>query len=38
MDWLFGTEFPDWLAVHERVMGGKPLTSAREKISVEAKG
>jgi sterol desaturase/sphingolipid hydroxylase (fatty acid hydroxylase superfamily) len=34
MDWLFGTEFPDWLAVHERVLAGKPLSSAREKIPV----
>lgn len=32
MDWLFGTEHPDWLAVHERVLAGKPLTSAREKV------
>lgn len=31
-DWMFGTEFPDWLAVHERVLAGKPLTSAREKV------
>lgn len=34
MDWIFGTEFPDWLAVHERVFGGRPLTSAREKVPV----
>jgi len=33
MDWLFDTEWPDWLAVHTRVLSGKPLTSAREKIS-----
>jgi len=32
LDRLFGTEFPDWLAVHRRVFGGKPLTSLREKV------
>lgn len=32
MDRLLGTEFPDWLAVHRRVFGGKPLTSIREKV------
>lgn len=32
MDRLLGTEFPDWLAVHRRVFGGKPLTSLREKL------
>ncbi len=34
MDWLFGTEFPDWMAVHQRVFEGRPLTSARERIAV----
>lgn len=32
MDRLFGTEFPDWLAVHERVFGGTPMRSLREKV------
>ncbi len=31
-DRLFGTEFPDWLAIHDRVRTGKPLTSPREKM------
>ncbi|MFO0682357.1 MAG: sterol desaturase family protein [Sandaracinus sp.] len=36
MDWLFGTEFPDWLAVQDRVRSGTPLKSPREKIEVAA--
>ncbi len=31
MDWAFGTEWPDWLAVHHRVLEGKPLKSPRER-------
>ncbi len=31
MDRLFGTEFTDWLAIHQRVFGGKSLKSLREK-------
>jgi lathosterol oxidase len=33
MDRALGTEWEDWLAVHHRVMDGKPLTSLREKLS-----
>jgi Delta7-sterol 5-desaturase len=32
MDRAFGTEWKDWLAVHERVWNGKPLTSLRERL------
>lgn len=35
LDRTFGTEHPDWLAVHERVLAGRPLTSPREKIAVD---
>jgi lathosterol oxidase len=31
MDRLFGTEWPDWLALHRKVMSGRPLESLREK-------
>ena len=31
MDRTFGTEWPDWLALHTRIMDGRPLTSLREK-------
>ena len=30
-DRLFGTEWKDWLAVHERAWSGKPLTTIRER-------
>lgn len=33
MDRLFGTELPDWLAVHRRVFGGTPMRSLREKLA-----
>jgi sterol desaturase/sphingolipid hydroxylase (fatty acid hydroxylase superfamily) len=35
MDRTFGTEFPDWLAVHQRVRAGTPLTSIRETFASE---
>lgn len=31
MDRLFGTEFPDWKELHDRVFDGKPLKSLRER-------
>lgn len=31
MDWLMGTEFPDWQRAFERVRTGKPLTSLKER-------
>ncbi|AKF06581.1 Sterol desaturase family protein [Sandaracinus amylolyticus] len=33
MDFLFGTEFPDWLAVHTRVFGGTPMKALKEKLA-----
>ncbi len=33
MDRLFGTEFPDWKELHDRVFDGAPLRSLREKGS-----
>ena len=30
MDRIFGTEFADWEAVHDRVRRGEPLKSLRE--------
>lgn len=38
MDKLFGTEFPDWLRVHQRVWNGKPMTSLRERLDVRHDG
>lgn len=31
MDRLFGTEFPDWKELHDRIFDGEPLKSLREK-------
>ena len=31
MDRIGGTEWPDWLALHERIDKGQPLTSLRER-------
>ena len=31
MDRIFGTEFPDWKELHDRVFDGKPLTSLKDK-------
>lgn len=35
MDAIFGTQWPDWIAVSERVRGGEPLTKLREKLTAE---
>lgn len=35
-DRLFRTEFADWLAVHDRVRTGTPITSPREKVTPAA--
>jgi sterol desaturase/sphingolipid hydroxylase (fatty acid hydroxylase superfamily) len=35
MDYLFGTEWPDWLAAFQRVSNGKPLTSLSERVERE---
>jgi sterol desaturase/sphingolipid hydroxylase (fatty acid hydroxylase superfamily) len=31
MDGMFGTEWPDWLELHDRAAGGQPLTDLRER-------
>ncbi|MDP3277186.1 MAG: sterol desaturase family protein [Deltaproteobacteria bacterium] len=38
MDWLFGTEWADWQAVHLRVMDGRPMTSLKERATTEDDG
>lgn len=38
MDRTFGTEWPDWLELHTRIMDGRPLTSLRAKGAPRADG
>jgi Delta7-sterol 5-desaturase len=35
MDRLFRTEWPDWLALHARVVQGQPLTHLRERAGAK---
>ena len=37
MDRTFGTEWPDWLELHTKIMDGRPLSSLREKGSLGQK-
>lgn len=36
MDAIFGTQWPDWIAVSKRVRGGQPLTSLRQRVETRA--